>query len=304
MNSNIPKIAVMLSVYNGEKYLEEQIESIIKQSNVNVSIYIRNDGSTDKTTSILNSIINVYPNIHFYNGNNIGIKDSFLNLVSYVPDDFEYYAFSDADDFWLDRKLISAIDILQRKSNDIPQAYCSQISLVDENLKFIRNGSKLKKPIAFGNAVVECRMSGATSVFNKRLLDIVRSLDHAHAVMHDAWLNLIATAFGEVYFDPDSYILYRQHGQNADGGMRDSTERWKFRSERYKSFIRYARQAESLLEQTRYIIAPDKRVILENIVDFTNKKRAISFLKYRQLYYQRFLSKIITAYSIYKNRNE
>ena len=103
------EVAVLMSTYNGEKYLREQVKSIFQQEQVKVSLYVRDDGSTDNTIKIINELQKEYDNIFLIKGENIGWRRSFRYLIDNVPTKYEYYAFSDQDDFWLKRKLIRAI---------------------------------------------------------------------------------------------------------------------------------------------------------------------------------------------------
>ena len=104
------KIQILMSVYNGEKYLETQIKSILSQDcerkNIaKVTLLIRDDGSSDNTHEILNKYSKLYPDsIRWYKGENIGVINSFFDLVEH-SDEVDYYAFSDQDDYWLPDKL-------------------------------------------------------------------------------------------------------------------------------------------------------------------------------------------------------
>ena len=121
------KVQVLLSAYNGEKYIQEQIDSILNQSNVEVSLLIRNDGSTDDTRKILDS--QSTQNIKCINDKNIGLVRSFVELINQA-DEAEYYAFSDQDDVWDNDKLCSAISMLEDYKN-MPAVYSSNARLVD-----------------------------------------------------------------------------------------------------------------------------------------------------------------------------
>lgn len=289
-------VAVMMSVYNGEEYIAEQIDSILSQRGVHVSLHVRDDGSGPMTREILRCYAADHPNVHITFAENLGIKNSFLKLVSDIPDQYDYYAFSDADDVWLPDKLGSAVSVLRAQDQSMAQAYCGQVKLVDENLKFIAYGRPLYRPIVFSNAVVECRMSGATAVFNRRLIQIAKSLDYNRAVMHDAWMNLLAASFGDVHFDPVPRILYRQHGRNADGGKRSITRTWRDRLDRRKLFEHYVTQAQSLSEQAAGRMADAKRAVITRLTRYHNGELSrLQFLLDDDIEYQRRSSKLLTA---------
>ena len=285
-----------MSVYNGQQYLTEQLESILAQKYVDTHIYIRDDGSVDKTFDILTSYTERFKNISFHSGNNLGIKNSFITALKSAPGHADYYAFSDGDDVWLPEKLASAIEALEPKDTNIAQGYCSQITLVDHKLQFIREGSRLKRDITFGNALVECRMSGATAVFNKTARDHIVELDHVAAVMHDAWANLIICAMGEMHFDPQSHILYRQHASNADGGQKAFKKLWQDRLKRQEEIEKYIDQAKSLIEQCESKLSKNQ---IEDAISFIEIYRSFisraRFFINSSVYYQNWKSKILSV---------
>lgn len=129
------KVAILMSTYNGSRYLSEQIDSILCQEGADVTLYIRDDGSSDQTIDIIKKYAKKYQNIILTTGQNVGVGNSFMQLVYDCPDDFDYYAFSDQDDIWLKEKLKVAIDNIKQK--DTPTLYASNQMLVDENGKQI-----------------------------------------------------------------------------------------------------------------------------------------------------------------------
>lgn len=118
------KVNILMSTYNGEKYIEEQIQSILNQEEVIIKLYIRDDGSTDNTVKIIESFNK--ENIVLFKMSNIGWKKSFLELTKLVEyHDDEYYAFSDQDDVWKKNKISIAINYLEeKKSSSQIRAYC------------------------------------------------------------------------------------------------------------------------------------------------------------------------------------
>ena len=129
---NTKSVQVVMSTYNGEKYLKEQIDSILSQEGVDVRLYIRDDGSSDRTTDILASY-QEHKNVKIEKGNNLGFAKSFLTALDEC-DEADYYAFSDQDDVWEKDKLSTAIEILEEESQSTPLLYCSALQRVDENL--------------------------------------------------------------------------------------------------------------------------------------------------------------------------
>lgn len=230
------KVQVLLSSYNGEKYLAAQLESILAQDYEEISILIRDDGSTDRTLEIIQYYADKYANIAYYVGKNLGVQQSFFQLMQHADKMADYYAFSDQDDVWLPEKIRQAVQLLEKQDQSLPLLYASKTTLVDAELKEIPIRKKrVKIRPEFGNALVENVCTGCTEVFNRRLLELVTKQTPTYAIMHDWWLYLCATAFGWVYYDVNSYILYRQHGNNQVGSSVSFVDDW---SRRFKNFKR------------------------------------------------------------------
>ncbi len=211
------KVQVLMSSYNGEKYIEEQIKSILNQQNVEVSLLIRDDGSNDSTQKILSKIMD--KRIKCIYEKNIGVKKSFLKLIKMADPDVDYYAFSDQDDIWLNDKLISAIKILSKENQAIPLIYGSPVSIYS-NGKVIGEQFICSK-LNLGNLLVKNYYPGCTMVFNKRLVNLINAVDFnilSPTPLHDHWLNLVCTACGgKILIDKNPHILYRQHDSNVVG---------------------------------------------------------------------------------------
>ena len=124
-------ILVLMSTYNGEKYLKEQIDSILAQKNVEVTIRVRDDGSTDGTIRILEEYQKC-GKLNWYSSTNMGPAKSFLDLVYNAPLKYDYYAFCDQDDYWKEDKLYKAIERLEH-FDDKPALYHCELEIVDEN---------------------------------------------------------------------------------------------------------------------------------------------------------------------------
>lgn len=219
------QVTVLMSTYNGEKYLEEQINSILNQENVKVTLIIRDDGSSDNTLKILKRYKDE-DKLIFYRGENLGPAKSFFNLLNskYVKSDNSnmYYAFSDQDDVWKENKLYRAIKILNMQQyKNIPSLYCADFQRIDEN------GNKLKNNFhfttsTFNFSVVCSYCTGCTMVFNTQLYKKILNKIPSKMVMHDDWIHKVCLAIGgRVYFDSNyRAVLYRQHYGNVVGSRR------------------------------------------------------------------------------------
>lgn len=213
------KIAVLISTYNGEKYLRKQLDSIIRQKGCDVEIYIRDDGSKDSTMQILDEykakgLIQVY---HESNSNNLGPAKSFLYMLHNIKG-YQYYAFSDQDDLWDSDKLEIAIHSLE--SIQKPALYCCNARIIDENDN--TNGEfayRKKNSITLANEVCMGGALGCTMVMNSQLASIIQSNSiPSKMIMHDCFIQAVCGAIGgKTIFDMKSHMGYRQHGANVVG---------------------------------------------------------------------------------------
>jgi glycosyltransferase involved in cell wall biosynthesis len=217
----LKKICVMLSTYNGEKYVAEQIDSILNQAGVEVIVLIRDDGSTDNTKKILRQYELEHKNVKIFLEENVGVVKSFFLLVQrsfQIQSDF--YSFADQDDYWLPEKLLVAVQELQLEvvSNELPILYCSSLTITDASLNVIRQ-AKIPQYICFENAVIQNIVTGCTTVFNEKMRNyFFQGIEKSNnIIMHDWWLYLLATSIGQIVFDNRSFIFYRQHQNNVIG---------------------------------------------------------------------------------------
>ena len=251
---DLDKVQVLLSTYNGEKYVREQLDSILEQQ-VEVDLLIRDDGSRDATPEILREYEKTYANIHVIYGENIGVIQSFFALMNAADRKCSYIALADQDDVWLPEKLSRAVTLLKEqerkeaKGSSVPVAYCSARQLVDAELNELPSGISydMVYPV-FENALVENMCTGCTCVMNSALLQLLQGKIPQFTVMHDFWIYLVVTCFGTVIYDEESYILYRQHGQNQLGSASTLFGNYVRRIKNFKKQRwQLSRQAEALL---------------------------------------------------------
>ena len=228
-------VIVLMSTYNGEKYLKEQIESILSQS-VPVEIVVRDDGSTDSTQQILDEY-SKKGKLTWYSGNNLGPGKSFFSLVQDAPF-ADYYAFADQDDVWCNTKVESGIIKLTQLPANVPSLYCSAFTPVDSSLlPIVCKEEQKTKPLTLGNALLENIAPGCTYIFNRKAIEAFRKYKMDYITIHDWDLYRIVMALGgNVVYDDEPHILYRQHGNNAIGFQSKSTlYHWYARIQRFFS---------------------------------------------------------------------
>jgi len=211
------KIAVLLSTYNGSKYLRQQLDSLYGQTHPEIRIWVRDDGSSDSTQAMLEGEQAQGRLTLLGGGNNLGPAQSFFKLLkNAAATEADYVAFCDQDDVWDTDKVERAISMLARVPADIPAMYCSRLELVDENLCHLAYTETPRK-IGFGNALVESVAVGCTMVLNRKAVDLIASNLPDRVVIHDWWCYLVVSCLGEVVFDKSAPIKYRQHETNTIG---------------------------------------------------------------------------------------
>ncbi|WP_213509179.1 glycosyltransferase family 2 protein [Paenibacillus faecis] len=239
---DIPNFLILLSTYNGEKYLAEQINSLLSQKGVNLHILIRDDGSRDTTLSVIQTYMNRYPQIiRCLEGQNVGAKCSFFELIEFAAglhEHYDYFAFCDQDDVWKENKLSRAAELLSKEDPNKPLMYCSSTQMVDSDLHALNVWPRSpRKALTVYNALVENVAVGCTTVLNGKGLETLTSSLPCHrnqVIMHDWWAYLGISTLGRVIFDSEPFILYRQHSSNVLGGQTDNwITKWRKRFKRY-----------------------------------------------------------------------
>lgn len=210
------RCVVLMSVYNGERFIRQQLCSILEQLPEEGLLLIRDDGSEDGTVAVVKSFSD--PRIFFFAGENVGFSRSFFLLMGVAPRDADMYMFADQDDVWLPGKIDRAWDVISG-SDTVPFLYYSYTTIVDSSLRYIAIGSKFEPNGRLISALTDNQVTGCTAAMNAPLLDLAMPsegvLDDIH--FHDWWLFVVATAFGSVFCDTRSSILYRQHAGNQVG---------------------------------------------------------------------------------------
>lgn len=267
-----------MSTYNGEKYLKEQLDSLenLDNDNLNINIVIRDDGSNDNTINILREY-EQKDNIKWYQGSNVGPAYSFLELLT-KQSGYDYYAFCDQDDVWKKEKMERAVELLE-KENDNPALYFSAVNIVDKELNFIMK----KEPSitnSFEHSFVANPAIGCTLVFNKKLAEIVNQVDTSklNIDMHDAWIYRVAQSIdAKIIYDSNSYIMYRQHGNNVIGINTKKIDKLKYFITKRKRLI--GNVAKEILKNYENQIDDYKKRFLKDIVEVAEDKKMLLKVK-------------------------
>lgn len=211
------RVLVLMSTYNGEKYLAEQIDSILQQQGVKVYLLARDDGSHDSTFKILEKYSLQHDNIKCVKGENVGFIHSFSKLVCMAAntDDFDCYAFADQDDIWYPNKLVTAVNALQLDDSK-PMLFASNCMLVDSQGNDIRQLRDAALHYRKGNSLYSGSVQGCSMVFNKTAIRLYAK-HIPSTTYHDTWMLYVCAIFGKVVYDATPLFAYRIHSNNALG---------------------------------------------------------------------------------------
>lgn len=247
------KILVLMSTYNGEKYLKDQVNSIFDQKGkYDVNLLIRDDGSIDKTVDIIKKLSKSNKRIKYVIGKNIGCNASYFELFKIAIDiECDFIAISDQDDIWLNDKLLSAMQYLTKKDITKPVLYGSASYLVKNDLIPYGKTQTANKEISIYNTIIQNFFPGHSQVFNKVLLKyLIKDLDITNIYVYDSWITNVANNFGDLIFDNNPHTLYRMHENNVVGYSRSKMQWFKARIRRLINgdVLRQAKQIEYFIE--------------------------------------------------------
>lgn len=211
------KVNILLSSYNGEKYIAEQLESLLEQDYDNFEIHIRDDGSTDGTVDVVKKYIEQFPDkVFLYEEQNVGYKKSFQWLMQHCGD-ADYFSFCDQDDHWYPNKVCRAVEFLEKYDNENPNIYLcdfcwcdGEMNRVHPNLGYKRYHS-LEKYVTFGDR----NAFGFTEVFNQRALQGIKDSPALADCSHDEVAYMYCLCKGNVVWDAEVCADFRRHGKNA-----------------------------------------------------------------------------------------
>lgn len=261
-----PKVEVLMSTYNGARYLREQLDSIYAQKEVDVRLRVRDDGSSDDTLKMLDEEQRL-GRLTWYQGANAGPAMSFWDLLC-TASGADFYAFSDQDDVWDADKLQAAVHLLEGET-ERPALYFCQTRLVDEQLHPMKNVT-IHPLLTYGEALAYQFVGGCTMVLNEPLRRLLAAYTPAYMRMHDVWVYDVALAVGAVVrFDPEPHISYRQHGHNAVGQQNSIRFRWAARWQRLRRNERIrSHTAEELWNGYAERMTPANRELTERVMRY------------------------------------
>lgn len=300
-------IDILMATYNGEKFLRPQLDSILQQSNQDWRLMIRDDCSTDETVEVIKEYQLLRPEqIRLIQAEQPSgsAQNNFFQLLQYSS--AEYTMFADQDDVWLPQKIQLTLDkmqqMVQQYGAETPLLVHTDLAVVDSFLRILnpslfqmQNMDAARNKL--NNILVQNIVTGCTMMVNRPLLDLVTEIPK-HAVMHDMWLALVAAAFGEIGFVDRATMLYRQHGDNANGAKNVKTisytiQKLRRMKEIHANLLEQYHQAREFLSLYEKLLKPEQKALLQAYSSLENSGvlKKINVLTNYQLYKKGFIRK-------------
>jgi len=291
-------ITILMAAYNGEKYIGEQIGSVLGQTVEGMKLHIRDDCSVDGTWDILSRYGRKYPGVIEISrtaGNTGSPKHNFFGMMSSIQDD--YIMLCDHDDIWMadktERTLGKMRGLEREHGKNTPLLVHTDLCVVDERLGLVypsfkraMNGDWRKTRL--NSLIVQNILTGCTCMYNRALAELVAApilsaggggYNTPYMVMHDWWLGLVAGAFGHIGHIDEPTVLYRQHGGNAIGAkdvrsLRYMAGRLAGYREIKAALDETYRQAESFLLVYRDKLLSGQIELLEEYIGIRGKSKS------------------------------
>ena len=315
------KVDILLATYNGEKYLVEQLDSILSQTYSNFRLIISDDSSTDGTRKILEEYKAKDDRIELYfQEKNLGVIKNFEFLLKKVEN--KYYMLSDQDDIWKENKIEKSVEKLENSESDLVY---TDLEVVDENLNITYESywklkniyKKIKKYNNFEALYLNNFITGCTVISKKEFIkDFLPLPETSKFVLHDYWISLVVSQKGKISYIEEPLIKYRQHKNNKIGSKKQSdTLRSideirelfiRVKKEHFTVFIKNEQvfESEKIKELNKKALAYYEMLSKKNNVNFRNWGLFFKLYKYEEFSYvmQNFviLNMPIVAKILYK----
>ena len=279
-------VSVLLASYNGEKYIRDQLESILNQTFSDLSIVISDDLSTDGTPAVIREYEERYPGRvrSLRNSERSGsAQNNFFRLLTSVSD--EYVMLCDQDDVWIRDKVEVTLREMKRLEAEwgaeIPLLVHGDLSVTDMRGRILHESMAKYQKIAihenrFSHYLVENNITGNTVMVNMAFRQLLAHIPE-ECVMHDWWLGLLASCFGRISYLDRPLVLYRQHGDNQVGsksGKEQYAERIRNQNAVRENYRKMFAQAQQFLKFYGHKMSREKRETLEHFIRLSGKRRA------------------------------
>ncbi|MFT4755420.1 MAG: glycosyltransferase involved in cell wall biosynthesis [Vicingaceae bacterium] len=220
---NKPQVQILLSTYNGSRFLREQLDSVLCQTYKGWQLLIRDDGSEDETEAIIKEYCNKFPKfmVRVFGGKGGNASISFMSMLPFVKS--PYVMFCDQDDIWVPEKVQNALDQIQILEKRCPEAlFFTDMKVVNECMEelfpsFFKQQKLLPQWGLNSNyAFVQSVAAGCTMIFTAALIYKLHPIK-APLFQHDHWLLMHAAHYGVVGYGLEKTVHYRQHASNVVG---------------------------------------------------------------------------------------
>jgi glycosyltransferase involved in cell wall biosynthesis len=290
------KVAVILSTYNGEEYLEEQINSVLNQKNVTVKIFARDDNSTDKSLEILKGYGNricILPSMESNSGSTASYQD-ILRFALKDKYEFNYFAYCDQDDIWLPNNLYPKIEIIANETDpalsySIQEYFQDEIGLYPSKKKDLANVND--------NPFFQNPIRGCTMLFNRELAIKLAEYDPTKLVKHDFSAYICARLYGKIHFIPEIGMRYRIHKENETGIKKNGKDKFRNIAQYDKSLL--VRQVIEICshhesKSNMWIVKSGEGIVNLKSLSLVKRWTYInSFKRLRVSYFENFIVKLL-----------
>ncbi len=274
-------IAILMAVYNGEKYLSEQIDSILAQSESDWQLFINDDCSSDSSYEIAVKYAKEHPERIIVSRNSSPSGSACANFMGMLGrTDAEYAMFCDQDDVWLPNKIkltLQKMKELEKSFGNTPLLVHTELSVTDSELSitapsFTRFQGLKPRYNSLNRLLCQNNVTGCTVMINRALIELVRNAPAGKMLMHDWWIALAAAAFGHIGFADEPLIKYRQHGNNQLGAVNNRSlkgaimivkERLRTKKRVSVTYV----QASQFYEYYKPLLNEKSRTVLEKYID-------------------------------------
>ena len=285
-------ISILLASYNGEKYVAEQIDSLLSQTFQKFKLFIRDDCSNDGTFSIIKGYANKHSDKIFAEQNKEnsgGAKHNFFQMMLEYKDD--YTMLCDQDDVWLPNKIETTLTKMRSMESEFgtctPILVHTDLRVVNEKLETISPSYKTSMNSDYNktklcNQIIQNTLTGCTAMYNRALAEMIAETPQ-FTVMHDWWLMITASAFGRIASIDTQTVLYRQHGGNAIGAKDIMTLKYKIKKLQHSTEIKKAlrgtyQQARSFFNIYRDRLTTEQQKLLLTYSDIPNHNKFVRWL--------------------------
>lgn len=284
------KVEILLATYNGERYIREQLDSLLNQDYENWVVRACDDASTDCTYEILTEYKKNYPDKFILEKNEKGYGSAKLNFFHLLKQSSgDYVMCCDQDDVWFPNKTSVTLQEMKRlEKGDVPVLIHTDLKVVDHTLQVLSESffehSNLRKEFCYRDVLIQNHVTGCTMMMNRALVELINlETDFESILMHDWMAAILASGMGEVGFVDCPTMLYRQHSVNSVGakkyGFALLVSKLKNNSIR-KSLVETTRQAGQIAKTYESVLSTEYYGLAYNYAQIFNKNKIHRILFY------------------------